>query len=217
MISTPGINESNGVGKKSPAPVAVAPRTTMRPEWLLVDLAVDQICGADGANGLARAVIGNRQRVIRSGRDRPVAEQQAVGSIVSFCRSRSTRHAKRKRQFDLVAGPEQHRDRQRRAGLARRHIGDADFRAVAKAGSGSRKRSAFGRRASGPSSPRKAERCSENTAAAASTVGRAASDFAAPHRRRRAPCRSAGDRSRSLRLQPRDRLDDLGDLARGSG
>ena len=31
MISTPGISESNGVGKKSPAPVAVAPRTTIRP------------------------------------------------------------------------------------------------------------------------------------------------------------------------------------------
>ena len=31
MISTPGISESNGVGKKSPAPVAVAPSTTMRP------------------------------------------------------------------------------------------------------------------------------------------------------------------------------------------
>ena len=30
MTSTPGINESNGVGKKSPAPVTVTPRITIR-------------------------------------------------------------------------------------------------------------------------------------------------------------------------------------------
>ena len=95
-----------------------------------VDLAIDQARGADGANGAARAVIGNRKRIVGTGRDRVVAEQQAVRLDRQRLADRDGGDAKRKRQFDLVAGPEQHRNRKRRAGLARRHVGDPDFRAL---------------------------------------------------------------------------------------
>ena len=45
------------------------------------------------------------------GLDRPVAEQQTVGLDGQLLADRDRRDTKRKRQFDLVACPEQHRDR----------------------------------------------------------------------------------------------------------
>jgi len=74
-----------------------------------IDLAADHARGADGANGTARTVVGNRQRIIGSGRYRPVPEQQAVGLDRDRLADGERGHPKRERKFDLVVGPEQHR------------------------------------------------------------------------------------------------------------
>ncbi len=48
------------------------------PDGVAIDLTANDAGGADGTNGAARAVIGDRQRIAGSGCDRAVAEQQAI-------------------------------------------------------------------------------------------------------------------------------------------
>ena len=128
MTSTPGISRSKGVEKKSPPPLTVAPRTTIRFRISSGDMSPASTDAALIVRIVrSRAIECDGQGMIDVGWYRTLTQRQTVWLDHGLLSDGQRGNAERKRQFDHISRTKQHRNGTRRTGLICRHVDDANF------------------------------------------------------------------------------------------